>query len=166
MLEDRTLRILCISVLLAAAGACIATMLCGVAMSFGLGFPITLGLIVAGWSTSYDRNRPGRSWRRHVPPGLNAVFLAAIVAGIALVFFGANMPSAVSLSGQPAHHINAYVEQGTCWAVFNKDAPIEMPADFCTSFNERFGAFFSGGWFFLTGLVSSQAWRRSSTSET
>ena len=130
MLDDRTLRNLCISILVAAAAACVTTTLFGFAMSFALGFPITVGLIVAGWSTAYDRNRLGRRWDRRVPAGLSAAFLLAIAAGIALAVFGFNMPSLLSASGQPAHHINAYFEQGRCWAVLNKDGPTEMPDDF------------------------------------
>ena len=82
--------------------------------------------------------------------------------GVALAVFGFGTLAAMQVNGISVHSLNAYVDQGTCWAVINKATPIQEPAQFCTDFNLHFGAVFSGFWLMFGGVINWFAWRRAS----
>lgn len=130
MLEDRTLRVLSAVTLAAAVVACMAMLFGGMPLSWSFAFPIQIGLIFCGASLMFERNRPGRSWNRSPPRGLAWPTLVVCAVGAAMAIFGFGTLASMQVTGSAVHSLNAYVDQGTCWAVINKAAPIQEQALF------------------------------------
>jgi hypothetical protein len=122
--------------------------------------PLQVGIIFVGGVLIWGRFSSSCKWDGSVPPVLRVVLPMACGLGVLLMAYGFGMMSTTSPSGETAHHLNAYLEQGRCLAVFNEAPAVEMPQRFCDDFNVHFAAAFCGIWLFLAAFLHWMSWMR------
>jgi hypothetical protein len=131
-----------------------------IGMSGIFAFSMHAGIIFTGWALMYKQTKTSEKWNGAVPLALQYLLPAMAISGIAGIAFGfAGVLPDSSPSGEPVRHLNAYFENGLCYATFNKNDAIRMPAEFCRDFETHFSTAFSGFWLLFSAVLNWAAWR-------
>lgn len=134
---------------------CVLVLVRVIAVSMLFAAPMQIGVMFAIWVMATGRFF-GLSirWDRSVSRYLRILLPVLAIIGVVVIIYGVSgsMP-ATSPIGKSLRHLNAYLEDGKCYAVFNRDKAVEMPIDFCDNFNLHFSAVFCGSWLFVSALL-------------
>jgi hypothetical protein len=128
-----------------------------------IALPIQGGIIYAVFVFVMGRGSSAYCWDGRVTNGLRTQLLIVCAIGLAILVFGVlgSMPEK-SPGGNAVHGLSAYFVRDQCFAEFNKAQAIEMPAEFCESFNLHFFAAFCGVWMFFSAPLYWMSLKRRS----
>ena len=128
--------------------------------SMPLGIPIHIGIVVS-FSILIFSKKSKDNWKGSVPIYLQILLPIVTITGLGILINGfSNVMPAISPSGEPARHLNAYFENGECLAVFNKNSPVKVPVEFCMNFRFHFALIFCGGWLLFSAPIYWVSMRR------
>lgn len=122
--------------------------------------PMHVGIIFMGWVLIYKRRIASVEWNGIVPRALRFALPLIALFGIGSIVSGFSGAMAdVSQSGEHVHHLNAYFENGSCYAIFNKDSAIQMPPEFCRHFAIHLASVFCGFWLLFSAAINWASWK-------
>lgn len=160
MISDRN--ILKLSNVLFASAIVLTSLLTAGVIGFSMlfAFPLHIGIIFLLAALMYRQRTKSSEWKGVVPPALRYILPVVAIFGAACIAFGFSSVSPdTSPSGEAVHHLNAYFENGRCYAIFNKDAAVGMPDEFCKKSQADFATVFCGFWLAFSAVLNWASWK-------